>query len=271
MQIRKTLRLALCVGVISLGSAFADQWDKKTIITIDAPMQLPTITLQPGSYTFKLLESQSNRHIVTVWDKDGKHHVTTVLAIPNYRLRPTGKSTFTIWETPQGQTAALRAWFYPGDNFGQEFAYPKDKAQQIAAISKTEVPTLSTSDETRIAEVEKSQTTETETANATKPTETPAPPPAAVAEPVAPAEPVAAAPVAAAPVVTTPAVPEQPAQPTVAAVAEPEPKALPADQGGQTPAAMPQTASEWATITLLGMLTAVFAVATLRKPKPRVL
>jgi len=264
MQIRNLGRLALCVGAISLGSAFADTWDKKTVITIDAPMQLPTVTLQPGSYTFKLLESQSNRHIVAVWDKDGKKHVTTVLAIPNYRLRPTGKSTFTTWETPQGQPAALRAWFYPGDNFGQEFAYPKDKAQQIAAISKTEVPTLSTSDESRIAETR----TETETATARSTETATAPPAEAPTAPPAAAEPVAAAPVAAAPVTTTPAAPEQPARQEVAVAQEPEPKALPADQG-QTQA-MPQTASEWATVTLLGMLTAIFAVASLRKPKARI-
>ena len=51
--------------------------------------------------------------------------MTTILAIPNYRLQPTGKTVFTFWETPPGQPKALRAWFYPGDNFGQEFAYPK--------------------------------------------------------------------------------------------------------------------------------------------------
>ena len=41
---------------------------------------------------------------------------------------------FTFWETPPGQPKALRAWFYPGDNFGQEFAYPKSAAVQIAAV-----------------------------------------------------------------------------------------------------------------------------------------
>ena len=82
------------------------------------------------------------------------HLVTTVLAIPNYRLRPTGKSIFAMWETPAGQPAALRAWFYPGDNFGQEFAYPKGKAEQIATLTKEEVQTLTTVDETRIAQAE---------------------------------------------------------------------------------------------------------------------
>jgi hypothetical protein len=33
-----------------------------------------------------------------------------ILAIPNYRLKPTGASTFQFWETPAGQPRAMRAW-----------------------------------------------------------------------------------------------------------------------------------------------------------------
>lgn len=68
--------------------------------------------------------------------------MTTILAIPNYRLKPTGKTVFQFWEVPAGQPRALRAWFYPGDNFGQEFAYPKQTAAQIAAFVKTPVPAI---------------------------------------------------------------------------------------------------------------------------------
>ena len=49
---------------------------------------------------------------------------------------------FQYWEVPAGQPRALRAWFYPGDNFGQEFAYPKQTAAQIAAFVKTPVPAI---------------------------------------------------------------------------------------------------------------------------------
>jgi hypothetical protein len=56
--------------------------------------------------------------------------VTTILAIPNYRLQVTDKTVFQYWEVPAGQPRALRAWFYPGDNFGQEFAYPKQKSKR---------------------------------------------------------------------------------------------------------------------------------------------
>ena len=127
----------------------ADQWDKRTILTANEPIQLPscctpdhTVTLLPGEYVLKLVDSLADRHIVRVFDKDEQHVITTILAIPNYRLQPTGKSVFGFWETPPGQPKALRAWFYPGDNFGQEFAYPKMRSIEIAQVAKAPVPTV---------------------------------------------------------------------------------------------------------------------------------
>jgi len=129
------LALALVPG------AMADQWNKKTYITVNEPVQVPGKVLQPGRYVMKLLESQSNRHIVQIFNEREDQLQTTVLAIPNYRLQPTGKTEFQWWETPAGQPRAMRAWFYPGDNFGQEFAYPKSEAVAIAASTSQQVPT----------------------------------------------------------------------------------------------------------------------------------
>jgi hypothetical protein len=135
-----SLAIAALVTVIAPQSR-ADEWNKETVMTINQPVQLPNIMLQPGTYVLKLVDSPSDRHIVQVFDKDKTHLITTILAIPNYRLRPTGKSVFAFWETPAGSPQALRAWFYPGDNYGQEFAYPKDVSMKIAAANKAAVPT----------------------------------------------------------------------------------------------------------------------------------
>src|ERR1041385_675634 len=138
-----------CIGVALLPSLQADTWDKKTTLTVNEPLQVPsccepghTVTLQPGEYVIVLVDSLSDRHIVRIFDKDQKHVITTILAIPNYRLHPTGKTVFQYWEVPAGQPRALRAWFYPGANFGQEFAYPKQTAAQIAAFVTTPVPAI---------------------------------------------------------------------------------------------------------------------------------
>jgi len=140
-SIRLIALTALTTAVSFAPIARADEWDKKTVMTVNEAIQLPNATLQPGSYTFKLLDSQSDRHIVQVFDKDGMHLITTILAVPNYRLQPTGSSKFAFWEVPAGQPPALRAWFYPGDNFGQEFVYPKNISSQIASAAKAPVPT----------------------------------------------------------------------------------------------------------------------------------
>lgn len=140
----KLFALASCVGLFSAAFAptlKADEWNKRTILTVNQPIQVPNATLQPGKYVMKLLDSPSNRHIVQIFDANEQHLITTVLAIPNYRLQPTGKTEFGFWETPAGQPKALRSWFYPGDNFGQEFAYPKNEATQIAAAVNKPVPT----------------------------------------------------------------------------------------------------------------------------------
>jgi len=140
MNIR-TFAAVSCLGLLSVIPSAADQWNKKTYLTVNETISLPGATLEPGKYVMKLLESQSNRHIVQVFNEREDHLYTTILAIPNYRLQPTGKTEFQWWETPAGQPKALRAWFYPGDNFGQEFAYPKNMAATLATANNTNVPT----------------------------------------------------------------------------------------------------------------------------------
>ena len=137
--------VATCFTLTSLSvvPAMADTWNKKTIITISEAVQVPGAILEPGKYVMKLLDSPSDRHIVQIFNEREDHVFTTILAIPNYRLQPTGKTEFQWWETPAGQPKAMRAWFYPGDNFGQEFAYPKNTAIQIAKMTNEKVVTMS--------------------------------------------------------------------------------------------------------------------------------
>jgi len=150
----KAFAAVSCLGLASLAfapSASADQWNKKTIITVNEAIQVPGKVLQPGKYVMRLLDSPSNRHIVQVFNEREDQLQTTILAIPNYRLQPTGKTEFQWWETPAGQPKALRAWFYPGDNFGQEFAYPKNEAVRIAATTTAAVPTTYAQTEAELA------------------------------------------------------------------------------------------------------------------------
>ncbi len=120
--------------------AHADQWNKMTIVTVNQPIIAGNKVLDPGTYVWKLMDSPSDRHIVQIYDKDQRHLEETILAVPNYRLQPTGKTHFAFWETPAGVPKAVRAWFYPGDNFGQEFPYPKKLVAQLASARPVPVP-----------------------------------------------------------------------------------------------------------------------------------
>jgi len=148
----KAFAAASCLGLMTfVPSAVADQWNKRTIITVNEPIQVPGKVLQPGKYVMRLMDSPSNRHIVQIFNEREDQLQTTVLAIPNYRLQPTGNTEFQWWETPAGQPKAIRAWFYPGDNFGQEFAYPRTEAVAIAARTQENVPTTYAETEAELA------------------------------------------------------------------------------------------------------------------------
>jgi hypothetical protein len=88
---------------------------------------------------FKLLDSTSNRNIVQIFDKDEKQLLATILAIPDYRLRPSDKPVIRFEERASGAPEAIKAFFYPGDDYGLQFVYPHDKAVQLAKRTKQNV------------------------------------------------------------------------------------------------------------------------------------
>jgi len=125
--------------------ARADVWNKKTVITFGSPVEIPGVhlagwgVLPAGTYVFKVMDSLSDRHIVQIFNKDETTIYATILAIPNYRLKATDKTVITFRERPAGEPEALRAWFYPGRNWGEEFVYPKAKAIALAKASNEPV------------------------------------------------------------------------------------------------------------------------------------
>jgi len=136
--------IALLSALLAPG-ANADDWNRKTVITFSGPVEIPGVhltgwgVLPAGTYVFKILDSQSDRHIVQIFNKDETTIYATILAIPNYRLKATDKTVMTFRERPAGEPEALRAWFYPGRNWGEEFVYPKAKAMELAKSANTAV------------------------------------------------------------------------------------------------------------------------------------
>jgi hypothetical protein len=157
MKIVKTVLVALALsllGTFLVPSSRADEYDKKTVITFSQPFEIPGGKVLPaGTYTFKLMDSPADRHIVQIFNADGTQIFATVLAINNYRFTATGKTVMLFSERPADAPDALKAWFYPNNNWGQEFVYPKRRAIQLALAEKEPVPALTTDTLPVIAEL----------------------------------------------------------------------------------------------------------------------
>ena len=150
MSILKTVSTTV-FSLALMGAAFspaakADEWNRKTVMTFSGPVEIPGVHLKgwavlpAGTYVFKILDSQSDRHIVQIFSQDEndsvRHHSGDSRTIA---FNATGKTVVTFRERPAGEPEALRAWFYPGRNWGEEFVYPKARAVELAKTANTPV------------------------------------------------------------------------------------------------------------------------------------
>jgi hypothetical protein len=227
--------LALAVVSVLAGRATAQNLNtlERSFLTFSNTVEMPGVTLEPGTYVFKLADTLS-RNVIQVWDNDEKHMIGHWTFVQAERPRVTEDTVVMFKETREGATPAVQFWYFPGEKIGKEFIYPKDQAERIAArgtLVRTEQGVIEGPGVAAVAEA----APEPEPA----PVPEPAPAPAVVAEAVAPApEP--------APVVEETRIAAAPA-----AQAEPRPVAT----SGQAATELPQTASPLALSGLLGLLS----------------
>lgn len=159
MTLLKGLGTGLCLTVLCVlaaPKAKADAWDRKTVITFSDPVEIPGIgvhILQAGTYVFKVMDVATDRHTVQIFNKDETHLITTILAIPNYRLKATDKTVITFSERPAGEPEALKAWFYPGREIGEQFVYGRARAIVLAKQTNETILSTPVPLETATAEV----------------------------------------------------------------------------------------------------------------------
>lgn len=134
----------IAAGIAFAPQARADAWNQLTKVTFSEPVEIPGQVLPAGTYWFRLLDPESGRNVVQISNQAQDKVYATILAVPDYRMKPTGKTVVTFEERAKNSPEAVKAWFYPGDNFGQEFVYPKTRAAQLA--KRTNQPVLSMPD-----------------------------------------------------------------------------------------------------------------------------
>jgi hypothetical protein len=112
-------------GALFVPNGRADETDKMTIVRLNGPVEVPGTVLSAGTYVFKLMNGASDTNIVQIFNADDTRLITTVEAIPDYRTRTPGHTILSLEERGAGQPEAVKAWFYPGDNYGEQFVYPR--------------------------------------------------------------------------------------------------------------------------------------------------
>jgi hypothetical protein len=128
MRIIKLVQLTACailLGAILGAGAKADQWNRKTVATFSDSVEIPGQVLPAGTYVFKLLDSTADRNIVEVWNSDETQILATLRTIPEVRTETPGRVIFEFAERSGDSPMAIRSWFFPGQNTGRDFVYPR--------------------------------------------------------------------------------------------------------------------------------------------------
>jgi len=139
--------VVFCLGIVAGAAlmsvrAHADEWDQKTVFTFSEPIEIPGQVLDAGTYVFKVADSGSDRNIVQVFSDDETHLYGTFLTVPDYHLQPSGRTIINFDERAAGDPEAVRAWFYPGDNYGHDFVYPRAKAVALSRANNQPVASM---------------------------------------------------------------------------------------------------------------------------------
>jgi hypothetical protein len=242
--IATALTLAVLAVLASRATAQQVNTNERTFLTFTGAVEMPGVTLEPGTYVFKLADTQS-RNVVQVWDKDEKNMIGHWTFVQAERPRVTEDTVVMFRETREGSTPAVQFWYFPGEKIGKEFLYPKDQAERIASRTGAKVRTEEGVVEgpgiagVQPAEVNVAAAAPAPAEPAAEPAPAPEPAPAAVAEVQSPAP---------APEPAAPAVAEN----RVAANQTSTPRAV--GTSGQANE-LPRTASPLALSGLLGLLS----------------
>jgi len=114
----------------------ADDFNKETRFTISQPLQVQDMLLAPGSYVLKLTVPDFDQMLVSIYNSDGIRLEKSALGFAAYRSNAGDPKIITVSQPQGDQPSKLKTWFYPGENFGVEFA-EKDSVQSLKPMGNT--------------------------------------------------------------------------------------------------------------------------------------
>jgi hypothetical protein len=146
MLSKKLITSACAAAILTTMSAMPAQaqqpMDSRTEFTFNQPVELPGVTLPPGTYIFRFVDATTGRKVMQVQAKDASSKTYGMfLTISAQRPRPSDDAELRFMETPVGQPTAVKTWWYPGNTIGREFIYPKSQARRLAQATNQTVLT----------------------------------------------------------------------------------------------------------------------------------
>lgn len=119
--------------------------------TVSQQTMVPGMTLQPGSYSIKVLDHLQDRYIVRIENASGKEH-STFIGVQDPKAQA-GKTGAVPWSAGPDGTSALRGFSFGSTTPALEFVYPKSDAVAIAKLNDSKVPAIDPASEGRAPEV----------------------------------------------------------------------------------------------------------------------
>jgi hypothetical protein len=112
----------------SLSTLKADDWDQKTVFTINQPVTIPGHVILPaGTYVIKRISAINP--VLQILNESETTVYATVLTVPDFVDKPSDQPEFTFRETPEGSAAIMRSFRYPGHQIAFEFPDPDSKTE----------------------------------------------------------------------------------------------------------------------------------------------
>ncbi len=123
--------ITLLLGLILLFSATlssASDWSRSYTVVFKEPVAIPGQILPAGMYVFKLLDGDTNSHIIQIWNAEQTRIVATRLSTIASVMENAPAENLILFEN-RGKDGppAIKAWFHPGKSYGDEFAYTSRK------------------------------------------------------------------------------------------------------------------------------------------------
>ena len=120
--------------------------------TVSQQTLVPGMTLQPGSYSIKVLDHLQDRYIVRIDNASGNEH-STFISVQDPKVKSLGKTGAVPWTAGPDGNSALRGFTFGSSTPPLEFVYPKSDAVAIAKLNDSKVPAIDPASEGRPAEV----------------------------------------------------------------------------------------------------------------------